>query len=798
MPVRGRASLSVLSGIRVVEVSASGAAAFAGRHFAAWGATVISLEPPGGSALRDAPPHFSVGQERRSARWEWLSRGKQFAEVGSSELPSPRAALELAGRADVLLVESELCEPVLGLSAAMLESSLRPTTSVVLITPFSLAGPYAGYRATDLGIHALGGWCNIIGDPGKTPLRPGFDMMYRLQGVCALVAALASLRSRDLGSRAPFAQVDGQAVAATMTVAPWLMMRMLGIQQDRRANDWLQGGVMQCSDGWAGCTPLTATHWELMCQLMGMDEILEDPAARDPAWRWAHSRELLERARPFLGSASKLDVFQRAQAWRIPAAAVEDISERLDCPQLEARGFWEHIEVDGRRVKAPRIPYLIAGQPPDLLGPSTARGSGEEGDSSLSRPDSELPPQPPMAGLRVLDLTHFWAGPYATSLMAALGADVIKVESIQHPDAFRYTFAPAQLDQWWERSPTWQDTNCGKRGITLDLASADGSRIFTQLCERADVVVSNFSNRVMANLGFDDERLHQINPRLIVVALPGYGPGGPWEDYVGFGIAFEQLAVCASITGYEGGVPRIMSGFCDPLAGLHAVAATLLALRTRDATGHGSAVEAPQCETLDSLFAPEHIAVQMGAPVPSQRGNRHEWMAPHNCYPVAGEDRWLSIAVANDAEFQSLCAVLNLPLCADPRFSTMAGRKTHELELDGLLAEALAGRDGHLLEKQLQAAGVMACRVAKGWELPDDPDLASFDFFQPVSRKLTGTHPYKTWPFRFAGLDTSHRRPAPFLGEHNEEVLGDLLGLSLDQIAGLAESGVIGARPLGA
>jgi crotonobetainyl-CoA:carnitine CoA-transferase CaiB-like acyl-CoA transferase len=240
-----------------------------------------------------------------------------------------------------------------------------------------------------------------------------------------------------------------------------------------------------------------------------------------------------------------------------------------------------------------------------------------------------------------------------------------------------------------------------------------------------------------------------------------------------------------------------MSGFCDPLAGLHAVAAVALALERRDATGAGLVVEVPQCEVLDTMFAPEHIAVQMGEPVPRGAGNRHPWMAPHNTYPVAGQDRWISLAVGSDDEFAALCRVLDAPkLPTDERFAKAAARKQNEVALNALLAEATAGRDGLELEQALQRAGVMACRVVKGFELPADPNMQAMRFFQELSREVSGRHAYKTWPFRFNGFDASHKRPPPLLGEHNAEVLGEL-GVGADGLLQLEQAGVIGHQPKG-
>lgn len=789
--------MSVLRGLRVVELSGSGAAAMATRQLADWGATVTILEPAGGTPLRGQPICYPAPDGQRSATWAWLSRGKTSVRVGPGTQVSTAAAHAFCQDADLVVAESELTLDVLGLEPAALRPFFERRTTCVLIAPFASDGPYAHYRASDLGIQALGGWVNLIGDPDREPLRPGNDMLPRVAGVFAFVAALVALRHERNGGTPQFVELSGQAVAASLIVAPWLMKSMYGIEQGRRRADWLHGGLLECADGWLGCTPLTATHWEMLCHMLGLDDVLQEPGGMEPPYRAEHAAELYRRVRPSLAKESKLDLFHQAQAWGIPAAPVEDAAERLACPQLAARGFFVEAEIDGRRLKLPRVATLIQNVPPVERGPL---------QESCALP--AVAPRParaagarqaaPYAGLRVLDLTHFWAGPFATSLLGTLGADVIKIESIQRPDAYRYTLASVSGPRWYERGAVWNDTNCDKRDLTLDLGSADGRRLFEQLLATADVLVSNFSNRVLHNLGYTSERLLAYNPRLIIATLPGYGPGGPWENYAGYGIAFEQLAVCASITGYEGDVPRMMSGFADPIAGLHAVAGIEVALQRRERTGFGAVVEAPQCEILDSLFAPELIAVQLGAPAPGRRGNRHELMAPHNTYRVTGDDRWIAIAVGADAEFQALCAVLGRhEMAADPRFASAAARKQHEEDLDNLISAAVVGWDGRDLEQTLQAQGVMACRVARGWELPDDEGLAHIGFFQQLSRAVSGKHPYKTLPFRFSSIDTHHHLPPPTLGQHNAEVLHELLGLAAEELAGLEAGRIIGTAPVG-
>jgi crotonobetainyl-CoA:carnitine CoA-transferase CaiB-like acyl-CoA transferase len=695
-----------------------------------------------------------------------------------------------------VFVESEMSLSVLGLKPSDLRSAFEGTTTCVLIAPFATDGPYADYTATDLGVTALGGWMSVLGEPGQEPLRPGGEMMPRISGLFALVAGLVALRHVGLGGRPQYVEVSQQAAAASMLIAPWLVKSMLGFPYERRGNPWPMG-PMDCADGYVGIPPLTPTHWEMMCQLMGIGDILEDPQAHDYGWRTAHAEELKTRVRPWLMERTRAEVFEQAQAFRLPAAPFQTAADRLECPQLAARGFWKQADIDGKTVKVPRVTYRVGGIEPIERGPLQEPSEisepteGTQGIAPLHR-NGGKPPSRPFEGLRVLDLTWFWSGPYAMMMLAALGADVVKIESSQRPDPYRYIWALTARESWWEWSPLWVDTNAGKRSLALDMSSPEGKQLFERMIAGADIVISNFANRVMPNLGLTNESLLKINPNLIAVTMPGYGPGAPWEDYVGYGVAFEQL-VCASMTGYENDAPQMMGGFCDPIVGLHTVAAITLALRQRERTGRGTDVEVPQCETLDSIFAPEHIAVQHGMPVPTRSGNKHPWMAPHNAYRTAGNDQWITIAVASDAEFAALTRALGMSgLASDIRFATAAARKRDEAALDAAIARAVAERDGAELERELQVVGVKACRVVKSYLLPDDQGLRHIGFFEELTRPITGTHWQKRFPFRFSGIETGHRRPAPVLSEHTAEVMEEILGLSNAEIERLEAGGVIG------
>ena len=213
----------------------------AAKQFADWGARVTILEPTDGTPLRDVPPHYEANG-RQSATWQWLSRGKTAVRL------TPEAARDACVRADVVLVESEMAQPVLGLKPAGVRETFEGKTTCVSVVPFATDGPYADYAATDLGVTALGGWMSVLGEPSREPLRPGGEMTPRISGLFALVAALVGLRHVRRGGRPQYVEVSQQAAAASMLIAPWLVKSMLGFPYERRGNPWPMG-PMDCADG---------------------------------------------------------------------------------------------------------------------------------------------------------------------------------------------------------------------------------------------------------------------------------------------------------------------------------------------------------------------------------------------------------------------------------------------------------------------------------------------------------------------------------------------------------------------
>jgi crotonobetainyl-CoA:carnitine CoA-transferase CaiB-like acyl-CoA transferase len=405
-----------------------------------------------------------------------------------------------------------------------------------------------------------------------------------------------------------------------------------------------------------------------------------------------------------------------------------------------------------------------------------------DGDS-LWEPRKSVPVEPsdapPLSGLRIVDFTAFWAGPAATHSLAAFGADVIKIESIQRPDGIRYSGGMrTDVDDWWEYGWVFQAMNTNKRSVTLDLQSEDGLRLVKELVGRADAVVENFSPRVMEQFGLGADVLLELNPRLTVMRMPAFGLTGPWRDRVGFAPTMEQIAGLAWVTGLPDGPPVAPRGACDPLAGAHAAFALLAALEFTDRTGSGQLVEVPMIETVLNVTAVQTIEFEVFGSIMERRGNRGHSAAVQDIYRCAGDDNWIAVSVRTDDERNSLAELIGGP--------------------DTRLEVWLASQDAEDVVERLAEAGIPAAVVISPSVVTENPQLRHRGFFEKLEHPRTGAGLYPCPPFaRLDGADRWLFRTPPRLGEHNSEVLGRLCGLTDADLDRLAAAGVIGTRPKG-
>lgn len=410
-----------------------------------------------------------------------------------------------------------------------------------------------------------------------------------------------------------------------------------------------------------------------------------------------------------------------------------------------------------------------------------------------------------LEGIRVLDLTIISAGAGATMLLADMGAEVIKVESTKYVDPYRNsTIHPNDDpgDHPWNRSAPFNTLNRNKYGITLDLTHPEGKAIFLELAKTSDVVANNFRLGVMERFGLGYEEISRVNPSIVYVDISSQGTFGPEARYGSFGSTLDALSGLAYVTGEADGPPS-WSGqtinYPDQLACTLAAGAIMTALYYRMQTGLGAHIDFSQRESITSLIGEMVLDSSLNDRQPVRLGNGHAFMVPHGVYPCAGNDEWITIAVAGEDQWSRLCAVLARPeLLDDERFADYTSRYAHRAELDGIIAEWTIVRAPHEAFTELQTAGIAAGAVVGGPEILADPQLRDRGYFQVVEQPEAGSFPIKTRPMKFSKTDGSIYRHAPLLGEHNNYVFHEVLGLSAEKVQHLERQGVIGTKPVDA
>ena len=445
-----------------------------------------------------------------------------------------------------------------------------------------------------------------------------------------------------------------------------------------------------------------------------------------------------------------------------------------------------------------------------LRAPEAAPRLGE-----LDRGEAATPAQParppsngasrelPFEGLRILDMTSFWAGPLTGHMLALLGAEVIHLESATRPDGARLVGGvPQTEDQYWERGPIFAALNTNKKSLTVNLSEPRGLDLVRRVIGTCDVVIENYTPRVLDQLGLDFESLRAERPDLIMLRMPGFGLDGPGRDLSAFAFVIEDAAGLTWLTGHPDLLP--FEPYCvgDPNAGLHALYGLLLALEHRERTGEGGLVEAAMVDAALNIAAEQPIEFSAYGSLLERAGNRGPTAAPQNLYKVAGpdehgrDDGWVAIAVATDEQWAGLRAALGDPAwAADPELATMAGRVRGHDRIDALLGEWCRARTADEIVTVLWEAGVPVGKVMQPHDQPDLPQLAARGFFEEIDHPVIGSSRYSTLPMRFSrGPERVHHRHAPLLGEHNGEIL-TALGLTPAEQASLEADGIVGGSP---
>ena len=399
----------------------------------------------------------------------------------------------------------------------------------------------------------------------------------------------------------------------------------------------------------------------------------------------------------------------------------------------------------------------------------------------------------PLEGIRVADFCWAWAGPYGALQLAHLGAEVIRIESATRMCPTRGIPPWADNQRGINRTGYFNQYNQGKRSITLDLKKPEGLALAKQLVAKSDIVTENFAANIIDKMGLGYEVLRALKPDLIMISLSGYGATGPEKSYVSYGPPQVALSGMSSLTGYQGG-PPMQAGFSygDPNGGVHGTFAVMCALLHRAKTGEGQYIDLSQREACAMLLPEGLMEYAMNGTQPPRQGNRDPHMAPHGVFRCRGEDRWVSLAVRNDAEWQQLCTVMGrAALATDPRFVRLAARKENEDALEQIVSDWTQARSADEVTQSLQRAGIAAYPALDGRDMLANPHVAARGFFVELEHPEVGKRRHLGIPWKMSRTPCAVRRPAPCLGQDTDYVLSDILGLSREQISSLRSKDVL-------
>lgn len=782
-----------LAGLRVVDLSAGIAGAYCTKLLVDAGADVVIVESPGGHPLR--------ARGGSGALFGFLHTGKRsvIAEPGGTPLATPVARL-VAG-ADVVVVDAAPPER----TAASLALA-HPDLIVVSLSPFGLAGPWSERVASDLTLQAL---CSSIAGRGErhgSPVSAGGELIEWASGTAAAVATLVALRRRDRTGLGELIDLAALEVAITIFNGFRAVSGQLVPPGPPPYQVVEVPSIEPAQDGWIGFATLSAEQFAGFAAMIERPEWAQDPEISRIDVRIDRAAEIRRDIAAWTTRHTVEDIMDRAAERRVPSAPLGDGATTPRLAHLVERGAF--VPHPGAAYTQPRVPYRFdrTPQPPLRLppqfgsddaaalaatwGPRPATTRPADGRETLEGHDADLP----LRGIRVFDLTSFWAGPYASQILGFFGAEVLKVESIQRPDGTRMaTSYGIRGDQVWERAPLFQAVNTGKRAVTLDLGDPRGQELGRRLLARCDVLVENYSPRVVERFGLLDED----RPDLITLRMPAWGLTGPWRDRPGFAQTMEQAAGLASVTGFPDGPPLIPRGPCDPIGALHAAFAVLAAIRDRDRTGLGQLVEVPLVETALNVAAEQFVEYGASGTLLGRHGNGHPHAAPHGVYRTAG-DAWVAIAVMDDTQWTRLADVIGADEWRqDAALARSEGRVAARERLDAGLAQWCATRSPDEVVEALWPIGVPAAPLVAPHEVVSLPQTESRGFFETVTHPVIGALRLPAFPARLSSRTLPyHQGHAPLLGQDNQGLLGGWLGLDDTELAALEDDGVIGTRPL--
>ena len=759
----------------------------------------------GADVVRIAPGHDdATGLER--LHWH---AGKRLAVSPERGRPCAVAVDRLAARADIDL-ESGPLSSLRGLrEQAGSFRSRWPSAVHVVVTPFGLTGPRRDWRADDLVLASAGGMTWLGGRPDGQPKPPPREQACQLAGAHAASGALLGVIARQRTGHGQLIEISAQeAVAATLEASAisWIHagrypVRNGGVYEHvahrifAATDGYVAGGYSGSDRMWTGLLTWMAESGEA--------GDLTEARWADRAARWQGRPHVDEIVAAFAARRTAAELADGGRARALPWAWVASAGDLLANPQLLDRGFLAEIaDRDGAALRDVGFPFEAPGRPrPERLAAArpVVAGAVWRGSAGGARPARPAGPAAAPGGaldrLRVLDLTWVLAGPYATKQLAEHGADVIKIESRHRQDPTR--LAPSmhlRPGDDIDDSGYFINFNRNKRSVAVNLRTPKGQELVRDLAHRCDVVIENFSPGLLARWGLDYPSLRAGHPGVIVVSMAGLGQTGPWRDAVTFA---DTLAAMSGLSDETRDPGRSPEGLTFGLGDMVAANAAVLAVLNLVAAGLGGYVDLAQLEAMAAAMGTAALEIQCpsgrpASPRTTEFPNRHAAMCPHGVYPTRGQDRWIAIAAQDQASWQALAELTGPAGLAPLAGLDLAARRTREDLIDTCVAAWTSRQDGPELAGRLQRAGIAAAVVNSGRDLVDaDDQLGARGFYPVLEHPLAGWVRHEGIVIKLADTPGALVRSAPLLGEHTDEVLTALLGMSGDDIAALHASGVL-------
>jgi len=810
-----------LSGIRVIDLGERVSAPYCAKLFSDYGADVVKVEPPAGDeARRWGPFPKDLPHPEKSGLFHFLNTNKRSVVLDLEAAEGRERLLGLVSGADVL-IENHLPRQwrAWGLDYKAL-AQVNPDLVMLSITPFGQTGPYSDWNSTDLNAYHLSGSSHrYCGRPGEAPLEHGTFAADFFGAATAAAWGMAATYGRERAGGGQHLDVScAEAIAATFVGG----QNIGGYVQDGKAESRTGVGmplgapatILPCKDGHVWMLALEPGQWHGLVDVMGNPEWAQLEMFDDMFTRAQNADVIYPFIQEWSMKHGKAEIMEKCQAAGCPITAVFTVAEAAEHPHLRERGYIVDLEhpVLGR-FRDLGAPFKLPASPggPVTAAPRLAEhtdtvlaewGSGRrDTPAKAERATPSKPPRQraggaalPLEGVRVANFGWVWAGPVVGQTLAYLGAEVYKVESYARVDMTRNLppFAEGQVDP--NRSLSNHACWAGNGSVSLNLKKAEAKALALQLVAESDVVIENFGPGVMQGLGLGYEELRAVKPDLVMFSMPAAGLDGPLKDIRTYGLSLTSTTGLDSITGYRGEGPTpVENAFSDPYNGIMGAYAVLVALQHRDRTGDGQHVDYSQQEAVMQMVGPAYMDYALNGRVAAPLGNQHPLgaAAPHGVFPCSGDDRWISIAVATEEEWQALVDAMGGPEWAGaPEFADLAKRVDNADALHERIGAWTAQYTAAELSATLQERDVAAAPVLGVADLIDDPHYRARGTFVEVEHPL-GFRETIYGAYVKTSLTEARVTPGPAIGQDNDYVFRELLGLSEERYRELVEREVI-------